>query len=828
MPRASKNVISLDTETTGIDHWHGAEPFFITFGLPDGNNEFCEWEVDPKTRRVLFDLDDLRAIQARIDEADELVFQNAKFDFHALTTIFRRAGLELRWPWERVRDTLLAGHLLASNHSHDLTSMCVEYLGVNIQKHENRLERVVKEAAKVARREFPSWRLAAKGLPEMPSAKEKVWKYDSWLPRAAGRAVVASLRFDLLPDEPVGLPAVVRAADDHDVSIGRPSKWGNPWKVGRDGSRREVVTKYAETILNTPRLLAELHELRDKRLGCAGNCAPDLCHGHVLRALCHPWFTALRDYANADSVATLALWGVQERLLKERGLWAIYLRCLKKPWVAAVMERNGVTANGSQLTRMREQFAREAEEAKVTCVSLAACDGLTDLPKSGVSNALKRAMFGRRFWRCTCGQEFDDPADGSCPLCDSRVISSHYERSRLDLEPVSHTEKSGAPAVDKAAIERWLATLPEGSDQRRFVAALRDWRKCCTATNYLDGYERFWLPLNRPCDDGAVMTRTVPVPSWFILHPSLNPTGTDTLRWSSSNPNAQNVSKQEGFGLRFVFGPAPGREWWSADAQNIELRIPAFEANEPDLVRVFEHPDEPPYFGSYHLVVFAVLHPEKFAKHGAESKRVYESTWYQWTKNGNFALIYGAQDVTADAAYHVPGAREMIWRRFPRIAALSDRMLAAAERTGVVETIPDRSVDSKRGYPILCTRSERGRVLPTVPLNYHVQSTAMQWMSEAMIRCQEQLDRWGSEFKMVLQVHDELVFDFPRGRGPEPWRTNLPKIRRLKSLMESCGDDIGVPTPVAVEYHSESWAEGKAWTSTVGRANARRNDAEIV
>jgi hypothetical protein len=56
--------------------------------------------------------------------------------------------------------------------------------------------------------------------------------------------------------------------------------------------------------------------------------------------------------------------------------------------------------------------------------------------------------------------------------------------------------------------------------------------------------------------------------------------------------------------------------------------------------------------------------------------------------------------------------------------------------------------------------------------------------------------------------YDELVFDFPRGTGPEPWKTNLPKVRRIQGIMERCGDGIGVPTPVGLEYHESSWAEG--------------------
>ena len=148
------------------------------------------------------------------------------------------------------------------------------------------------------------------------------------------------------------------------------------------------------------------------------------------------------------------------------------------------------------------------------------------------------------------------------------------------------------------------------------------------------------------------------------MHPSLNCCGTDTLRWSSSQPNEQNISKLEGFNLRYAFGPAPGREWWSLDAQNIELRITAYEADEEELVEVFLHPERPPYFGSYHLVVFDVLHPDLFAKHGESCKNIFASTWYQWTKNGNFALIYGAQKETADRTYRVSGAYEKIRRRF--------------------------------------------------------------------------------------------------------------------------------------------------------------------
>lgn len=65
-----------------------------------------------------------------------------------------------------------------------------------------------------------------------------------------------------------------------DVYIGRPSKWGNLFTIGKDGTRKEVVEKYAQWVLTQPDLIASLWELEGKVLGCW--CAPKPCHGDVL------------------------------------------------------------------------------------------------------------------------------------------------------------------------------------------------------------------------------------------------------------------------------------------------------------------------------------------------------------------------------------------------------------------------------------------------------------------------------------------------------------------------------------------------------------------
>jgi hypothetical protein len=69
----------------------------------------------------------------------------------------------------------------------------------------------------------------------------------------------------------------------YDVYIGRPYFWGNPYRVGVDGTREEVISKYREWLLSRPDLLARLPELKGKILGCW--CKPQVCHGDVLAEL---------------------------------------------------------------------------------------------------------------------------------------------------------------------------------------------------------------------------------------------------------------------------------------------------------------------------------------------------------------------------------------------------------------------------------------------------------------------------------------------------------------------------------------------------------------
>lgn len=744
-------MISLDMETTGVDFHHGTKPFFVTTCQPDGTQKFWEWDVDPLTRQPNIPEEDLDEIEELIILSgianNDLILQNAKFDVAALRTICPR--ISDNWPWERTQDTLIGGHLLCSNGPHDLTSMTSQYLGHDITPLEKSLEEAVQAARRWCRTHHPDWAIAKDGRADMPSSKGSLWRADYWLPRSL--------------------------------------------------------------------------YLRDEEVQAQ-----------------HPtWEHVLRDYANGteehlgDSPATLALWDFMKCELRRRDLWTIYQERMKVLPIAYRMEERGVTLSKCRLDQLKITYGEESEKAGRICTNIAAERQYElTLPAGGVNNSLRTFMF-----------------------------------DVMNFERIYNTKsRSGAPTLDKTAMEHYMATLNSTSKQYLFVKSLLAKRKRDTAINYMEAYERFWVPVGDSplrtsnvtellkvwengqsvepmladaleeagCDNQELLVglrnksvhpqrvhQELLSVTW-TLHPSLNPTGTDTLRWSSSNPNEQNISKQEGFNLRYAFGPAPGREWWSLDAKNIEARLPAYLSGERDQIALFEKPDEPPYYGSMHLLNFHTVYPDIWEKElrevgldkvGPTCKKKYAASYYQWCKNGGFAIQYGCQERKGDATFHKAGAFKLLKQRFSKLAKLNDDCIRYANQHGYVETIPDRTVDPKRGYPLMCTRMDNGFVLPTVPLNYKIQGSAMWWTAKGMIRCDPLLEEWSrKKFKafIVMQVHDEMVFDLPQRAHPlqDPARSNLDRIRELQALMEQGGDDFGIPTPVGVEYNPDNWSEG--------------------
>jgi hypothetical protein len=102
--------------------------------------------------------------------------------------------------------------------------------------------------------------------------------------RAFGAAWLDAAKRNANDAEPAPRTRVVNCRrEESDVFIGRPSKWHNPFHIGPDGSREQVLAKYRQWIIRQPRLLRDIRSLRGKVLGC--NCPPLPCHGEVLAEL---------------------------------------------------------------------------------------------------------------------------------------------------------------------------------------------------------------------------------------------------------------------------------------------------------------------------------------------------------------------------------------------------------------------------------------------------------------------------------------------------------------------------------------------------------------
>lgn len=717
--------VAIDCESCGKDFYHGSRPFVLTTCTDRGVQWWCEWDVDPLTRKVQVSDRDVHKIREIIATHDTLVFHNSKFDVRALATI----GVVV--PWGKVEDTLVASHVLNSSAGHRLDEVCEQYLKDEYGKplKIGTYEKALEDAVKTARRRVSAargkdkrgtgndrdsiiarWQIAQEGMPDLPSAtgggkdgEGKLWRNDYWLPSAFVR------RF---PDDP------------------------------------EFAT----------------------------------------------WKTVLRDYANVDTSITALLWPVLRDMLTKRGYYKVYKAKLAATPAAYRMEQRGVTINLPVMRALQTEYTEEAEELSAVCVGIARSMGYDlVLPKSTTNYSLDDFVFGRAPKIC----EYDEKGNLVKKVRNSKAQRTHAPDT-LNLTPLRETE-SGNPSFDYDARELYLAELDPASKAYAFVESFGRRCELDTGLSYLAGYERFVLPMEENnvsesvnCVSDRIRNRsvrgvqeTITEKKFVVLHPNMNTTGTATTRWSHSNPNSANVSERSVVNARSCFCPAEGRVWYSMDAAGIELVIPAKVAGEEAVLDVITNPDKPPYYGSYHLLVFDILRPELFAKYGKDVKTECKRE-YTDTKSFNFCKQYGGQERKSDATARVKGASRMVGSRLPRIEALAKQTIARARDTGGVETVPDRSVDHEHGYPITCRRSPYGSISPTVPFAYFVSGTAGWWLNRAVVKCDAILERWreeeGYDAYMILSVHDELVFDHPLNQT----------VRRVISGGQTGADQAGL------------------------------------
>ncbi|HST07519.1 MAG TPA: DNA polymerase I, partial [Gemmatimonadaceae bacterium] len=235
------------------------------------------------------------------------------------------------------------------------------------------------------------------------------------------------------------------------------------------------------------------------------------------------------------------------------------------------------------------------------------------------------------------------------------------------------------------------------------------------------------------------------------LHTSFNQTVASTGRLSSSDPNLQNIPirRELGRDIRRGFIPRQGWQLVAADYSQIELRLLAHLSKDPAFVEAFKAG------GDIHRQTAALIFDVTLEQ--------VTSTMRSRAKTINFATIYGQgpHALSRQLGIEHAEAKEFIARYFERFKGVRnylDAMVAFARENGYVQTIFGR----RRYIPELRERNFNIRAFgERTAANSPIQGSAADLIKIAMIRIDDALRSDGLQGKMLLQVHDELVFEVP-------------------------------------------------------------------
>jgi len=275
------------------------------------------------------------------------------------------------------------------------------------------------------------------------------------------------------------------------------------------------------------------------------------------------------------------------------------------------------------------------------------------------------------------------------------------------------------------------------------------------------------------------------------VHTCFNQAVAATGRLSSSDPNLQNIPIRTDIGreIRRAFVAEPGHVLISADYSQIELRVLAHLADEPTLVEAFRNGED--------------IHDRTARKVFGSSSGLGPHELRRRAKIINYALLYGKQAFTLakDIGVSRQEAQEFIdayFAGFTAVRAFLDGILVRARETGVVRTMFGR----RRLVPDVNTRNFQMRgEAERKAVNFPIQGTAADILKRAMIDVHRELGRVaGGRARMILTVHDELLFETPREAAEET-------AAAVRQLMEQA---VTLNVPVEVDIGiGENWKEAK-------------------
>jgi DNA polymerase-1 len=272
------------------------------------------------------------------------------------------------------------------------------------------------------------------------------------------------------------------------------------------------------------------------------------------------------------------------------------------------------------------------------------------------------------------------------------------------------------------------------------------------------------------------------------IHPSFNQLVAVTGRLSSSNPNAQNIPIRTELGrrIRAAFVAEAGHRFLAADYSQIELRILAHVSGEESLVEAFRRGED--------------IHRRTAAEVFGVPLDHVTSQQRDVAKTTNFAVIYGVTafglsrglDMTQKQAQEY---LNQFFARHPKVKAYLERTVAEGRQRGYVSTLLGRRrylPELRSGNPNLRGFGER------MATNAPIQGTAADLVKIAMVRVARELSARGLRSRMLLQVHDELLFEVPDGE--------LAALEALVVEVMESALELSVPLKVDVKSGAD-WAE---------------------
>ncbi|MBU3583379.1 DNA polymerase I [Polynucleobacter sp. 15G-AUS-farblos] len=297
---------------------------------------------------------------------------------------------------------------------------------------------------------------------------------------------------------------------------------------------------------------------------------------------------------------------------------------------------------------------------------------------------------------------------------------------QLEL-PVIKKTPSGAPSTDEEVLQKLAEDYP-------LPARILDYRSLAKLmSTYIE-------KLPRMAD-----------PKTGRVHTNFSQATAVTGRLASSDPNLQNipVRTEEGRRIREAFIPAEGCKLLSADYSQIELRIMAHIAEDENLLEAFRAGKD------VHQATAAEIFGVPLNDVNSEQRR--------YAKVINFGLIYGmsAFGLAGNLGIERSAAQNYIAKyfdRYPGVAQYMERTRLEARENGYVETVFGRRLWLPE---IKGSNGPRRQGAERAAINAPMQGTAADLIKLAMIACQEWLEKEQLKTKMLLQVHDELVFDVP-------------------------------------------------------------------